>query len=102
MVVSTLESLASKRRAPLGIHLELPLTGTYYPLGFRLDLATNSRDVVQAAEESWAGRTREFASAPVVMRVVVHPEGPLSKPGIHRQQGDLYSVVSDRHNSAQA
>ena len=34
MFVSTLEILASRRRDPLGVSIELSLTGTYYPLGF--------------------------------------------------------------------
>ena len=71
MFVSTLELLAGRRRDPLGVSIELPLTGTYYPLGFRLEIATNSRDVIQAAEESWAGEAREFDGQALVMRVFV-------------------------------
>jgi hypothetical protein len=81
--------------------MELPLSRTYFPYGFRLDLETNSRDAIEAAEESWGGQRREFASSPLRMRVVVRPEGDLSQPGMHRKWGSLYAVVSDPQNFAQ-
>src|SRR5205809_924135 len=101
MFVSTLELLAGRRRDPLGVSIKLPLTGTYYPLGFRLEIATNSRDVIEAAEESWTGQDREFDAPPLIMRVFVQPDGPLSHAGTHRKQGHLYSIVSDAANFAQ-
>ena len=100
MVVSTLELLASKRPDPLGVSFNLPRSGTYFPLGFRLEIATNSRHVIEAAGESWAGRKQEFECDPLVMRVVVRPEGELSGECTHRKQGHLYSVVSDAYNFA--
>jgi hypothetical protein len=100
--VSSLEFVESKRRDPLGVQLDLPLKGTYYPLGFRLEIATNSPDVIAAAEESWGGRRREFASEPLVMRVVVSPQGDVSRDATHSKQGHLYSVVSDADNFAHA
>jgi len=96
-----MEFVARRRPDPLGVQLDLPLTGTYYPLGFRLEIATNSRDVIEAAGEAWAGREREFDSEPLVMRVVVQPEGDLSQPAAHWKQGHLYSVVCDPWNFAQ-
>jgi hypothetical protein len=32
--------------------MPLELEGAYFPFGFRLEVATNSRDVIEAAEES--------------------------------------------------
>lgn len=81
--------------------MDLPLTGTYFPLGFPLDLETNSRDAVEAAEESWGGQRQEYDAPPLRMRVVVRPEGYLSQPAAHRKSGSLYSVISDRDNFAQ-
>ncbi len=90
----------TRRLDPLGIQVDLPLTGTFHPLGFRLDLATNSTDVIQAAEEAWSGQRQEFDAPALTMRVVVRPEGPLAQPGVHRKMGHLYSAVSDRDNFA--
>jgi hypothetical protein len=78
----------------------LPFTGTFYPLGFRLDIATDSRDVLLAAEESWGGWRAEHDAMPLTMRVKVTPDGPLSGQASHSKQEHLYSVVSDPHNFA--
>jgi hypothetical protein len=85
----------------LGLRTELPLAATYFPLGFRADVATNSRDVLDAAEESWQYGTPRFPCEPLRLRVLVHPEGPLCGPPIHRMQGHLYAVIADVHNFAQ-
>jgi len=90
-----------RRHDPLDIRAEAPFTGTYFPLGFRLDLESNSRDAIEAAAESWRGERQEYETEPLRMRVMVRPEGDLSQPGAHRISGHLYSVVSDRENFAQ-
>jgi hypothetical protein len=82
------------------VQIDLPLTGIFHPLGFRLDLATNSPDVIEAAREAWTGRRLEFDAPPYTMRVIVSPEGPLAQPGSHRKVGHLYTTVSDRDNFA--
>jgi hypothetical protein len=79
--------------------IALPLRSTYYPLGFRLNLATNSRHVLEAASEAWGGYTAEFARQAIEIRIVVQPEGPLVvEQPVFRAQGDLLSIVYDRHN----
>src|SRR5215469_485353 len=84
---------------PLLHGIELPLRAVYHPLGFRLDLATNSRHVLEAAEETWSVYTPEFARQPIEIRVIVQPEGALAdEPPVFRGQGELFSIVSDRHN----
>jgi hypothetical protein len=84
---------------PLLHDIELPLETTAYPLGFRLNLASNSRHVINAAAEAWGGYAEEFTTAPVEVRIVVQPEGELadSQP-CFRGQGELFSIVYDRHN----
>jgi hypothetical protein len=85
----------------LGLRTELPLTATYFPLGFRAEIATNSRDVMEAAAESWSHWEARFPCDPLRLRVLVDPEGPLSPAPIHRMQGHLYSGIADIHNFAQ-
>jgi hypothetical protein len=63
----------------------LPLSGTFYALGFRVDISTNSRAVLEAAAESWGRYGPEFPSPPVVLHIVVRPGGdpapaPASEP----------------------
>jgi hypothetical protein len=89
-----------KRFDPQLRDIELPLTGTYYPAGFRLNIATNSRDVLDAAEESWGLYRQEFECEPLEFRVVVQPPGDLAPQPTFRMQRHLSSVVSDAHNYA--
>ncbi len=49
--MGTIEAVGIKRFDPLLRDLELPLTATFHPVGFPLRLATNSRDVMEAAAE---------------------------------------------------
>jgi hypothetical protein len=93
-----LVSVHRKRVDPLGRDLDLPLTGTYYPAGFPLHIATNSRHVLDAALESWHHCAREFDVEPVTFRVVIEPEGELADVPTFRYQGHVLSAVSDSHN----
>jgi hypothetical protein len=93
-------TVATRRPDHLNVNAELPLTGRHYPLGFPLDLATNSRDVLAAADEAWRDSPAQHAAAPLVLHVFVSPDGPPAGEGRHRMHGHLYAVVSDAHNFA--
>ncbi len=100
--LGTVEVLGTNRFDPLLHDVELPLSGVFYPIGFRLDVATNSPHVLAAAAESWGHYTPEFTCEPLRFRVLVQPEGPLAQPPAHRSQAHLYSAVSDADNFATA
>jgi hypothetical protein len=81
--------------------VELSLREVYYPLGFRLNLVTNSREVLAAAAESWgvyAGP--EFPAPPLSIRVIVREEGGVTSAPVYRAQGPLLAIISDAHNLA--
>src|SRR5437773_10863897 len=81
--------------------MDLPLKATFFPMGFRLNIATNSRDVLEAAAKSWSHWHRqEFEGGPLEFRVVVHPEGELAQEPVFHLQDHLMSVVSDAGNFA--
>jgi hypothetical protein len=91
---------------PLQQEIALPFRRTYYPFGFRLDLASNSREVLEAAAENW-GMYEAMDDAmyhaddpPLTVRVLVQPGSELSPQPVHRLQGHLYSVVASRENYA--
>ncbi len=90
--------LRSARPDPLLGETELPFADVFHPLGFRLDLASNSRGVLEAASEAWGLYAAEFACEPVRLRVIVQPEGGLAPEPCFRAQGTLFAVVSDRDN----
>ena len=96
----TMNNLAMKRFDPQLRDIELPLTGAYFPAGFRLNIATNSRDVLEAAEESWSLYREEFEGVPLEFRVVVQPAGDVAPRPTFRMQRHLLSIVSDAHNYA--
>ena len=86
---------------PLRHRAELPLTATFFPFGFRVEIATNSRDVLDAAADSWGGyAASEYPYPPVELRVVVQPAGDLAPAPVFRNQRRLFSIVADRDNFA--
>jgi hypothetical protein len=46
-------------------NFEFPIRARFYPLGFPLDLETNSEDVLRASEEEWGGFQAQFDESPV-------------------------------------
>jgi hypothetical protein len=90
----------SKRIDHLQSQAPLDFQAVYFPAGFRVEIATNSRDVLRAAEEAWGHYRAEFECDPIRFRVLVGREGDLCQVPSHRMQGHLYSIVSDPHNFA--
>uniref|UniRef100_Q01S15 Hpr(Ser) kinase/phosphatase n=1 Tax=Solibacter usitatus (strain Ellin6076) TaxID=234267 RepID=Q01S15_SOLUE len=90
----------TKRFDPLLCDFEFPLSGTFHPAGFPLHLATNSRDVMEAAAESWNPFPRLFDTPPLEFRVLVEPAGELAAEPRFRKQRHILSFVSDAHNFA--
>src|ERR1700694_1778761 len=72
----------------------------YYPLGFPLQLKTNSTDVLKAAEETWAGRPRAFEKPPLELRVIVDCGGSLPPNPVYRGQEHLMNIIADHENFA--
>jgi hypothetical protein len=93
-----LVSVPLRKLDPMLRDVELPHTGTFYPAGFPLELATNSRDVIEAANESWRYWHREYDTDPLRFRVVVEDQGELAGPPTFRIHQHLVQVVSDAHN----
>jgi hypothetical protein len=99
--VKALDAASAVRRDPLMIDTGLHLRETFYPLGFRLRIATNSPDVLEAAGTAWSHYREQLRPCDgIALRVMVAQDGELCGPTTHRAQGHLYSVVSDRDNVA--
>jgi hypothetical protein len=78
----------------------LPLRGTYYPLGFALEIATNSGEVLAAAEESWGGFQEKFSELPLHLEIGVMADGSRRcppPPGC-RSRGNLLTIIADAGN----
>lgn len=92
--------MRSKLHDPMLHDVELPLAATYYPLGFRLTVLTNSPDVHAAVAESWGRYEPVFDRPPLVIRVIVRSAGDRSPQPVTVTQEHLFSVIADRDNFA--
>ena len=82
------------RQTPLELH------SVYYPLGFPLQLKTNSPQLLRAAERSWGGRPQAFDKPAFELRAIVEPGGEHPPDPVYRGHGLLMSIVSDSRNFA--
>ncbi len=92
--------METKRIDPLLCDLELAHSAMFYPAGFPLHIATNSRHVLEAAAEAWQPFHREFDTPALKFRVVVEPGGERGAEPAFRMQDHLLSFVSDAQNFA--
>src|SRR5262249_21954186 len=85
---------------PLQIGAELPLEAEFFPLGFPLRLATNSREVMEAAACAWGTFPAAFAVAPIELRVLVEPGDEPPCAPVFRAQRHLIVISGGAENFA--
>src|SRR5215467_14212607 len=86
---------------PVFSEFTFPLQKTYYPLGYALELSTNSMDVVEAASKNWGMFSKAFDAAPLRIALGVAPGNSrrLSRRSKVLSREHLMSIVADRDNS---
>ncbi len=89
-------------RDPLLQCFDLPLKAMFFPLGFPLELATNSGEVLCGAQESWGGYAESFSREPVRLRIAIADgdEAAPPAPPAFRAQEHLLAITADRANYA--
>ena len=92
--------LQISKHDPLLCDFEMPLRGLYHPLGFSLEIATNSQEVLAAAEESWGHFQKAFSGPLLQMRIgVLGTGGGVCPPEpVCREQRNLLARVADAQN----
>src|ERR1700752_3990410 len=87
---------------PLGSHEPLPLVHRFYPLGYALEIATNSEDIIAAAEENWGWLTPVFDGSPMHVRIAASrgTDGGRAASPTYRAMGHLMSIITDQSNFA--
>jgi hypothetical protein len=84
--------------------VEMPYRATYYPLGFPVDMISNSQRVLDAAAESWGQFRQRFTVPPLTVRLGVtqNPDDLYSLPQapICRLDHHLVSHIADSYNFA--
>ena len=97
---------SSQHNDPLRYSLPLPYRATFFPMGFPVCIATNSKTVLEAATQMWSRFPKLFHPHPMRVNIVVD-EGSTSEPlpeqpPVLRGQGHLLSIVAGRANFAVA
>jgi hypothetical protein len=95
--------LSSKEKAipdPVLSTFDLPLRQTFYPLGFPLELQTNSAEVIAAGSEGWGAFQQAFDESPVRFCVGVSEGDGDAVPveTVVRSREHLMSIVADPEN----
>lgn len=80
--------------------VKLPLSIRLYPLGFPMDLCTNSAEVLEAATESWGAMRCLVETKPIQVRVCVLEGTSTGCPPtpVCRVQQHLFCFVADSEN----
>ena len=82
---------------PVCARVELKHRAVFHPLGFPLELSSNSEEVITAAAESWQGFAPLFKGWPIHLRVYVHDGTANECPPapVCRQQRHILAAVAD-------
>ena len=106
----TLEELKTAHARKLPFTFEDPVLArtalrhhaTFFPLGFPIELHTNSPEVLDCAAESWLGYPQLFHQNAIQLRVMVHPSDTLEcppSPSIQAHGHLLVNVADPYHYS---
>jgi hypothetical protein len=87
---------------PMLVRFKLPLREMFFPLGFPLEIETNSEDVLTAASSSWNGFVKLFDTSPIRLRIVVQKSRSSDCPPTPscRVQQHLATNIADADNFA--
>jgi hypothetical protein len=84
---------------PLRSNVAFPHSIVVYPLGFPLQLESNSELIIRAAQESWAQFPQAFDEPPVRLSLGVSGYSGECPPPVFLSREHLLSIVSDSQNS---
>ena len=93
-IARAMEAAELLRSDPVRSMTKLPLRALYFPLGFPLEIQTNSPAVLAAAKQSWGLFQPEFSYPPLTLRLGVTENSTDSSneppAPVCRSQGNLY------------
>jgi hypothetical protein len=87
---------------PLLCKMELPLRGVFYPLGFAVEISTNSQAVLDAARESWKDLSQRHSSPMLRIGIAITPgeSGDCPPSPVVRAHRQLLTIVANPENQA--
>jgi hypothetical protein len=85
---------------PLLRNVHLPLRAVFHPMGFSVEVVTNSVEVLAAAEASWGHFKKVFSDRTVELRFGVIDDGSHRCPpeAIYRSHRNLRSLIAEPNN----
>jgi hypothetical protein len=86
---------------PLLSNRDLPLRAMYFPLGFPLEVVSNSPSVMEAADQSWRRFRSRFPCDPLELRIGVtenRDDADVLPEPVCRMQWNLLSNIADASN----
>ena len=85
---------------PVYARAEFPFKRVFYPLGFPVEIATNAKEILEAAAQSWSGYSELFYTQPIQLQVAVSEGNSSECPPapVCRVQRNLLSNIADRDN----
>jgi len=78
---------------PLLYDFKLPLRAVFYPLGFPLEIRTNSKEVLEAAQESWGQFKQGYAEKPLQIHIAVQGSASGECPSTLERRGQRNLVI---------
>lgn len=89
-------------REALLSEMRLPLSRTFYPLGYAVEIITNDARVLDAAAESFGHRRLCHGATALQVRIGIVNKGGRKCPPepIRRAYGHLFSLIADADNQA--
>ena len=99
---STLVGATALENDPLLCKMELPLRAVFYPLGFAVEISTNSQAVLDAARESWKNLSQRHSSPMLRMGIAITPgeSGDCPPSPVVRAHRQLLTIVANPENQA--
>jgi hypothetical protein len=97
---TSLEAGPDWPKDPLHYYDEFPLRDKHFPAGVPLELSTNSREVIAAAQQSWGAFPKLLDVEPIHVRIGVSDSDQVDlppAPSILGQRG-LISIIGDAKN----
>jgi hypothetical protein len=99
---SSPDGVAALENDPLLCKMELPLRVVFYPLGFAVEISTNSQAVLDAARESWKNLSQRHSSPMLRMGIAVTTgeSGDCPPSPVVRAHRQLLTIVANPENQA--
>jgi hypothetical protein len=103
---TAIESVVDSNYDSILSNASLPHRATFFPLGFPLEIATNSPTILAAAQQSWGLTSQRFAAPPLKLYLGVASDADASTllppAPVCRARGHLMSSIADPYNFVQS